>query len=177
MSIRAQAKKEQIIAELVEARREILDAAALLSAEQQDEVFLGVWSAKELLAHLVGWDLTNLAAAGEVLAGQLPAFYAHHDRDWQTYNAQLVAQYRRDDFVELLSSVRDSHHKLIDFLQTIPAAEFDKDRGVRFRGYKVTIARLLQAETKDEKTHHQQIEVFKSGQASVANSITKEEGT
>lgn len=177
MTAKALAKKDEIISGLAQTRQAIVDAAAALDPAQQDEVFLGVWSVKDLLAHLAGWDFANLEAAQAVLRGELPAFYAHHGRDWQTYNAQLVAQYRRDDFVELLSSVRDSHHNLIDFLQTIPAAEFDKDRGVRFRGYKVTIARLLQAETKDEKTHHQQIEVFKSGQASVANSITKEEGT
>jgi len=177
MGAKALAKKSEVISGLAETRRAILDTASALAPGQQDEVFLGIWSVKDLLAHLAGWDFANLEAAQAVLRGDLPEFYAHHDRDWQTYNAQLVAQYRRDDFVELLSSVRDSHHKLIDFLQTIPAAEFDKDRGVRFRGYKVTIARLLQAETKDEKTHHQQIEVFKSGQASVANSITEEEGT
>ncbi len=67
----------------------------------------------------------------------------------------------RDDFAELLSSVEDSLQQLVDFLETISAEEFDKDRGVRHKGYKVTIARLLQAETKDEKTHHKQIEEFR----------------
>jgi len=157
MSIRAQAKKEQIIAELVEARREILDAAALLSAEQQDQVFLGVWSAKDLLAHLVGWDLTNLAAAREVLAGQLPAFYAYHDRDWRTYNARLVAQHKQAGWAEMVASVKESHRKLIEYVGTISAEELDRDRGIRFKGYKVTIARLLQAEAGDERRHAAQI--------------------
>ncbi len=161
MSAKAQAKKDKIISELVETRRKILDAASSLSPAEQDEIFLGVWSVKDLLAHLVGWDFTNLQAAKAILAGQLPSFYSYHDRDWKTYNARLVAEYKRDAFADLLSSVEDSLQKLIDFLETIPAEEFDKDRGVRHKGYKVTIARLLQAEIKDEKTHHTQIDEFR----------------
>lgn len=162
MSAKAQAKKDKIIAKLVEARRKILDAAALLSPAEQDQVFLGVWSVKDLLAHLVGWDFANMEAAKALLAGQLPGFYSHHDRGWKTYNARLVAEYKKDDFADLLSSVEDSHQKLIDLLRAIPAEEFDKDRGVRFKGYKVTIARLLQVEANDEKTHHAQIEEFRA---------------
>ncbi len=160
MGDEAQAKKDELLSGLVEIRRKILDTASSLPTQKQDEVFLGIWSAKDLLAHLVGWDFTNMQAAEELLAGKVPSFYSHHDRDWKTYNAGLVEEYKRDDFSELLASVRDSHQELIDFLKKIPAEEFDKDRGVRFRRYKVTIARLLQAELDDEKTHHQQLREF-----------------
>jgi len=154
----AQAKKQKIIAELVEARGKILDAVSSLSPADQDRVFLGVWSVKDLLAHLVGWDFANLEAAKAILAGQLPGFYAHYDRDWRTYNARLVAEYKREDLADLLASVEDSHQKLIGFLETIHAEEFDRDRGMRFKGYKVTIARTLEAELEDEREHHRQIE-------------------
>jgi len=160
MNVRAEAKKEQVIAELIEARRAIFDAAAMVPAEQQDEIFLGVWSVKDLLAHLVGWDLTNLAAAGEVLAGQLPAFYAHHDRDWQTYNDILVAQHKKAGWGEMVASVQGSHRELVAYVRTIPAEELDWDRGVRYKGYKVTIARLLQAEAGDERRHAAQIREY-----------------
>ena len=161
MSTTAQAKKNDIIAELVETRRTILDAASSLPSERQDEVFLGVWSVKDLLAHLAGWDFTNIEAAKEILTGKVPSFYSHYDRDWKTYNARLVAEYKKDNYADLISSVEDSHQKLIDFVKTVPAEEFDKDRGVRFKRYKVTIARLLQAEIDDEKTHHAETKEFK----------------
>ena len=90
----------------------------------------------------------------------MPAFYAHYDRDWQTFNARLVAEYKRDDYTDLLAIVEDAHRKLIDSVRAIPAEEFNKDRGVRFKGYKVTIARTLEAETKDERKHHAQIVAF-----------------
>jgi hypothetical protein len=160
VSSTTQAEKDEIISGLVETRRRILDVASCLPPEKQDEVFLGVWSVKDLLAHLVGWDFTNTEAAREILAGEVPNFYSYYDRDWKSYNARLVVEYKRDNFAYLLSSVEDSHQRLIDFLKTIPAEEFDKERGVRFKRYKVTIARLLQAEIDDEKVHHVQIKEF-----------------
>jgi hypothetical protein len=118
---------------------------------------------KDLLAHLIGWDATNLRAAKNVLKGQLPDFYEHRDQDWQTYNAMLIKKYKKDSSHQLLAAAKDSQEKLIEFLQTIPPEHFNKDFGVRFRGYKVTIQRLLEAEREDEQTHHQQVIGFFQG--------------
>ena len=71
----AQAEKDGIIGGLVAARGEILDTVRLLSPAQQDEVFLGEWSVKDLLAHLVGWDYTNQEAVAEILEGKKPGFW------------------------------------------------------------------------------------------------------
>lgn len=160
MSSQAQIRKDQIISGLIDTRNRILNAASELSPAEQDQVFLGIWSVKDLLAHLIGWDYSNLEASEAVLEGQLPGFYSYRDRDWTSYNARLVAEHRREDFEELLVAVNASHRKLINFLQTIPAEEFDRDREVRFRRYKVTISCLLQAEIKDEERHYQQIKAF-----------------
>jgi hypothetical protein len=56
--------------------------------------------------------------------------------------------------------VEGSHGELIAYLKTVPAEEFERDRGLRAGRYKVTIARLLRAETDDEKKHCAQIREF-----------------
>jgi uncharacterized damage-inducible protein DinB len=160
MGAKTQDKKDRLIAELIETRRKILDAASALSPIEQGQVFLGIWSVKDLVAHLVGWDVANLKAMKAIGAGKLPDFYAYQDRDWKTYNARLVLRYKNNDFGKLASSAKASHEKLVNFLETLPAEEFDQDKGVRFKGYKVNIASLLQVEIKDEKVHHAQIESF-----------------
>jgi hypothetical protein len=161
MPIRSQLhRKESTLAALIEARQNILAEMSKLSETQQDQIFLGIWSVKDLLSHLIGWDESNLRAAKSILKGQVPSFYEHSDRDWQTYNAILVKKYKKDSLRELIASTRDSQKELIEFLQSIPSENFNKDFGVRFRGYKVTIQRLLEAETKDEQTHHRQITDF-----------------
>lgn len=160
MSIPVKGQKDQLLNNLERVRNDLIDAATSLPADKRDEVFLGVWNVHHLIAHLIGWDQTNIQAANDVLAGQLPQCYAHHDRDWRTYNAELVAKYLQDNWDDLLAAAADSHHELMAFLREIPAEEFDRDRDIRFRGWKVTIARLLQAEAEDEATHAGQLTTF-----------------
>lgn len=158
--MKAQIKKEQLLAELQEIRNSILAEASALPVEKRDMVFLGAWSVKDLLAHLAGWDYTNIEAIRYILVSRLPDFYKHRDPDWQMYNAMLVEKYKRDSFDELLTLVRTSQPQLIEFLQTIPPEFFNRDFGVRFRGYKVTVQRLLETELEDERVHCQQIKDF-----------------
>ena len=160
--IKAQLKRDELVVDLIETRRKIIDITSSFSPTEHDQVFLGIWSIKDLLAHLIGWLDANRKAVKAIRAGKLPEFYAYKDRDWQTYNARLVLKYKRESMVELLSTMQVSHQKLIDSIQIIPAEEFEQDYGVRFKGYKVTIARLLQAELKDEKVHYAQIEMFRN---------------
>ena len=157
MNSKAQSRKETILSTLVKTRQDILTEVSALSRSDREKVFLGSWSVKDLLAHLAGWDFTNMDAIKSVLAGKLPAFYEYRDRDWQTYNAILVGKYKKNSFRELLATVKNSQRKLIEFLQTIPPEYFNRDFGVRFRGYKVTIQRLLEADIKDVQIHCQQI--------------------
>ena len=153
--------KSELISSLIETRTAVLQAASGLSPTAQGTIFLGIWSIKDLIAHLIGWDYANLAAAKDIQAGKLPEFYAHQDKDWKTFNAELVAKYKRDDFEELLALSRDSQGQLIAYLESVPAEVVEKDFGVRTgRNYKVTIARLLQAELKDGQEHLAQIREF-----------------
>ena len=160
MPTTAEDRKHQLLADLTTVRQNILDLARSISPEQADVIFLGTWSVKDLIAHLIGWDGANLQAMHDIRAGQLPQFYAFHDRDWRTYNAGLVAQHRKDELASLLADAATSHQQLVAYLQTIPATECEHDRGLRFRGWRVTMARLLQAEAKDEQKHYTQLKQF-----------------
>ena len=160
MNTKAQAEKEWIVSELQRVRSELLAEVSALSRKERDTVFLGIWSVRDLLAHLAGWDYANLDAVKSVIVGKLPSFYEQKDRDWQTYNSMLVKKYGRSNFRELLAALKGSQKKLIEHLQTIPAEDFNRGFGVRFHGHKVTIQRLLEADVKDVQIHHRQIVDF-----------------
>jgi hypothetical protein len=153
-------KKEQLLSGLVDVRDQILVEAAHFSPDMAEAQFVGTWDIQDLLAHLSGWDITNLEAAQEIIEGNVPSFYANHDRDWKSYNATLIGEFKRDDVQTQLSLLRDTHKKLIDFLQSIPASEFFEDRGIRWKGYKVILSRLLDVEREDEKIHLEQIRKY-----------------
>ena len=153
-------RKSQLIQGLKDVRQKILNLASSMSIEAQEDVYLGTWSVREMLAHLAGWDETNIRAANEILVGELPSFYDFSDKDWATYNAKLISEYSCDDFGELISLVKSSHEGLLEKLETISAEELWMDRGIRAKGWKVTIGRLLEVELKDEEEHLSQLRAY-----------------
>ena len=105
--------------------------------------------------------------ARELLEGRLPSFYSRFDRDWQSYNASLVAIYRQDDFSALLDEAEASGRELLAFLAEVPAEKFTGDLGVRSpRGRCVTIDMLVRAEATDELKHAAQLRAFLQVRAS-----------
>jgi hypothetical protein len=150
--------KAGVIARLVETRQQILEAAAAIPLERQDQAFVGIWSIKDLLAHLAGWDYTNLEGVKALMAGEVPAFFAQHDRDWKTYNAMLVASHRRNDLAEMIVAVRKAQGDLVAFLNTLTDEDFH--RTVHVNTFRMSIGGLLNFEIRDEKEHLEQINQF-----------------
>jgi len=151
------ARKKKVLRDLAKVRMEIITTANKLPPSKQREIFLGVWSARHLIAHLIGWDYTNIIASKELISGKLPSFYEHHDRDWSSYNRKLIERHNRGSFGNMLLAAQRSHNKLISSLESISSEEFALDRNIRYRGWRVTIERLLQSEAKDERIHLNQL--------------------
>ena len=153
-------RKAALIRKLNDTRSSILKAAASIPDEKIEEAFVGSWGILELLAHLRGWDLTNIRAAKDILSGKVPDFYAQSDKDWAAYNAQLVSQHRVADLESMISSVDSSRTELVALLDQLDARDIFGDHGVRRGSYKVTIARLIEADVKDGVEHLDQIRRF-----------------
>ena len=161
MGVTPEEKKQRLLSNLVEARREVLAAANDLPPAERDTVFLGTWSAHDIVAHLVGWDQANLEAVPAVRAGRLPAFYARYDRDWRTFNAELVARHKLEMMEGTLALAQASHQALLTALGDVSAADLLRDYGVRSPGKRrVTIPMLLEVEARDERKHAGQIREF-----------------
>lgn len=164
MRLAPEDKKERLLADLSAARHEVLTAALDLPSAEQDTVFLGTWSAHDIVAHLAGWDHANGEAIDAIRAGRLPAFYARYDRDWHTFNAELVARHRQATLEETAALARATHQALLAVLAALPAAELLHDYGVRSPGNRrVIIPMLLEVEARDERKHAEQIRAFGTG--------------
>ena len=74
-------QKFSLLYSFTEVRECILQEAAQVKPELVDQPFLGSWDILKFLAHLRGWDFTNLEAAKDILKGKLPDFYARYDKD------------------------------------------------------------------------------------------------
>lgn len=161
MRVTPEEKKQRLLSNLVAARRDVLAAANDLPPAERDTVFLGTWSAHDIVAHLVGWDQANLEAVAAVRAGRLPAFYARYDRDWRTFNAELVARHKLETLEGTIVLAQASHQALLSALSDVPAADLLRDYGARSPGKRrVTIPMLFEVEARDERKHAEQIRQF-----------------
>ena len=123
--------------------------------------FVGHWNLMDLLAHLVGWDYTNVNAIEELKAGTIPAFYAHYDPGWVSYNQQLIDRYGAEAWDELRGSLRQSQEAVVGMLRLLTPEELTRalsDAG-RWRR-PVSIAGIVRAAIRDEREHLQQIRAF-----------------
>jgi hypothetical protein len=102
--------------------------------------------------------IVNADSVREIRQGHKPVCFEHWNPDWSAYNAKLVKQYKGQDADATLIEMQASHRSLLEFLQEIPAGDFEKDFGARTsRGGIITIANYLQAEIDDEREHYRQI--------------------
>lgn len=152
--------KAALINGLVDARRSLILAAREVPVDQRNAIFLGTWCIKDLLAHLVGWDFTNTQAIQEILSGKAPSFFTFYDKDWQSYNARLVQEYRIEPFEALLEEAANSHAQFIEYLQSLSADVIVNGKGRSPKGRTITIRNLLTAETSDEDKHLEQVRAF-----------------
>lgn len=155
-----QERQTTLIESLAAARGEILSLAEQVPPERRDAQFLGTWCVKDLLAHLIGWDHTNLQAVQEILAGMRPGFFQFYDKDWQRYNGSLVAAHRREPFDALLADAAASHSKLLVYLRAQPPEAVLEGKYSGETGRTVTIRNLLRAEAVDELRHAAQLREF-----------------
>jgi hypothetical protein len=154
------ADKTALLNSFHENREELLACARTWPTDQVDTIFLGEWSLLDLLAHISGWDDANRAAITAVQAGRLPEFYGHKDPDWRTYNASHVRKYRRQTLEAQLALVEDTFGKLMEALTQLDAEDLFRDYGVRYKGWKVIIARLVESDMKDVRIHIEQMRAW-----------------
>ena len=105
-------KKQIVIKKLIKARKKILDLIRPLSKQLWEEVFLGTWSLKDLVAHLIGWDIWGLRATKEILQGKLPSYYQYYDEEIHTEQIRdWLKNQRTEDILDLAGKFRIKNKK------------------------------------------------------------------
>jgi hypothetical protein len=155
--------RRSLIWQLIEVRLKLVKVAAAIPIEKRDDAFVGTWDVKDLLAHLIGWDYTNIDAVRDIVAGRLPSFYERYDPGWSTYNASLVRRHRTDDWDALLAALDRSQDSVGAILRCLPESEFERPRRLPGRARPLTIAGLVKSAITDEDEHRRQIESTLAG--------------
>jgi hypothetical protein len=143
-------------------RDALIEAAQNVPPDSRETPFAGSWDLKDVIAHTIGWDYTNIEALPDFAAGRLPGFFAEYDADWAAINARLVARYRVADWDALLKSLRASQAAFVAALRNMTDA--DLDNVIEWNGRRVSLRGMLRAVDRDEREHVRQIREFAAGQ-------------
>jgi hypothetical protein len=135
----------------------VSDYIASLDDTQYDAP-IGTWSARGILAHFVGWNGYIARGCQEVQQGLEPFYEKIAGENCCDVNADFVEQFAATPRDELLSELRASGKRLMDYIATVPAENYTKDFGVRYEGEVVTISSMLDETTEDYEHHEKQIQ-------------------
>jgi uncharacterized protein (TIGR03083 family) len=126
-------------------RRELTDAVesfAQLVAALDDETFLGPlgrWSARDVVAHLIGWNRYTSQGAKQIVRGELPFYDVDPGEDYANVNRLHLRDYPSRVKDELLNELRASARELSEALSRLDPDTWSRDYGVRHNGQTVTI--------------------------------------
>lgn len=147
--------KQSVLEHLAGVRAALLTAVEGLSeAEMTTLPVAGVWTIKDILAHISGWAAWDLAGIRSILAGERPDFSEIQEVD--TFNARLVAERDAWPLDQILAEMRDTQTALQELLANMP--DEDLFRVGPFQGpYWDNLAGWLQVTWEHEEEHVAQI--------------------
>jgi len=125
-------KKEQLFKKLYLAWTMFQESYSDLSTEQLIQPGVtGDWSVKDILAHVTTWEEESLKHLPHILQGIQPPRYSVLYGGIDAFNAQMTEQKRSLPLSEVLRQLDETHHQLLDYLQTVPEEQFTTE--TRFR--------------------------------------------
>ena len=142
---------------LQEAVARFKETIASLEQSQFLEPIEGDWSARDISAHLIGWNGEMIVGFRSLRTGKLPAYYSDYENDFSNVNKASVELYDYLEIERMLDELEVSYLALSNYLLTITPEEFSDDTGVRFKDHTITIEGELRALTQDYIQHSEQI--------------------
>jgi len=143
-----------------------VESFARLVEGLDDETFLGPlgrWSARDVVAHLIGWNRYTVRGARQIAEGELPFYDVDPGENYANVNRTHVLEYSSRDKEDLLSELRASSRELSAALSLLDPATWERDFGVRHRGQTVTIRATVDDLIVDYAHHAEQIRELTRG--------------
>jgi hypothetical protein len=96
-----------------------------LNEEHLNEVWLGTWSIKDIVAHISGWHREMGPALDRLARGERPVPEGVSYDDIDAWNAKFVAARRSGEAADLLLELDKSHEQFMHLADAVPEARFE----------------------------------------------------
>lgn len=100
--------------------------AGLSAAQLMEPGVVGDWSVKDILAHVTTWEEEALKVLPLIIRGGRPPRYSTTYGGIDAFNAQMAEQKRGLSLSEVLRQLDETHRRLVDYVHSVPAAQFTR---------------------------------------------------
>jgi hypothetical protein len=116
------------------------------------------WSPRDVVAHLIGWNVYTLDGCRDVQQGRVPFYLSDETEDFKNVNATSTEKYASRDKIVLLSQLSATADELLRFLDELEPAAWNRDYGVAgLSGRPSLISQHVEALAVDYLGHAQEI--------------------
>src|SRR5262245_57081766 len=117
--------KQELLGRAAEEDRAFQAAIAGLNEEQLTTPWLGTWSVKDIVAHIVGWHGEMRPALERMARGERPIPPGVSYEDVDAWNARFAAAARDKQVNAVLLAFDESHEDFITAAATVPDERFE----------------------------------------------------
>jgi hypothetical protein len=99
-----------------------------LNEAHMTEVWLGVWSVKEIVAHMTGWHRELIPALERLVRGERPIPEGVSYDDVDAWNAKFAARGQAASVADVLLELDKSHEAFLHAAAQVPVERFQPGR-------------------------------------------------
>jgi hypothetical protein len=117
--------KQELLKRAAAEYRSFHDATEGLAEEQLTEPWLGTWSIREIVGHMVGWHRELRPALERMARGERPVPPGVSYEDVDAWNAKFAAAARGKRGTDVLLELEASHEEFITAAALVPEERFE----------------------------------------------------
>jgi len=127
-------KRQQLLKRLDKAWCALKESyAGLSNPELLEPGVTGAWSVKDIIAHVTTWEEEALKHLPLILTDGKPPRYSVTHGGIDAFNAQTTEQKKTLVLAEVLRQRDEVHHRLIEFLESVPDDQLSAEKRFRHR--------------------------------------------
>jgi hypothetical protein len=96
-----------------------------LNEDHMAEVWLGTWSIREIVAHMVGWHREMTPALERLARGERPVAPGVSYDDVDAWNARFAAEAKGREITDLLLDLDRTHEDFMQAADRVPAERYE----------------------------------------------------
>jgi hypothetical protein len=112
----------ELIEQFKEARSEFIDLINMFPPKRRPDILFGQWSLKDVLAHIIGWDLYGIDCLQSLKDNKQPYWHSNIDE----FNQEQILKRKNWTWQKLHQEFVSTGEKLIKEYETLPLELWNK---------------------------------------------------